>query len=64
LGFDGDRTIVGQQQRVAVRRRLRDGVGPDKVIATLMEAGLRPKDASTSTAAYIVDDYLRDAQRS
>jgi len=38
--------------------------GLDKVIATLMEAGLLPKDASTSTAAYIVDDYLRDAQRS
>ena len=38
--------------------------GLDKVIATLMEAGLLPKDASTSTAAYIVDDYLRDARRS
>ncbi len=38
--------------------------GLDKVIATLMEAGLQPKDASTSTAAYIVDDYLRDALRS
>jgi ABC-type nitrate/sulfonate/bicarbonate transport system substrate-binding protein len=38
--------------------------GLDKVIATLMEAGLLPKDASTSTAAYIVDDYLRDALRS
>ena len=38
--------------------------GLDKVIATLMEAGLLPKDASTSTATYIVDDYLRDAQRS
>ena len=38
--------------------------GLEKVIATLVEAGLLPKDASTSIAAYIVNDYLRDAQNS
>jgi ABC-type nitrate/sulfonate/bicarbonate transport system substrate-binding protein len=38
--------------------------GLEKVIATQMEAGLLPKDASTSPASYIADDYLREAKAS
>jgi len=38
--------------------------GLEKVIATQIEAGLLPKDASTAPSAYIVDDYMRDARNS
>jgi len=38
-----------------------NGKGLEKVIATQMEAGLLPEDASVAAASYMVDDYLRDA---
>lgn len=38
--------------------------GLEKVIDTQRAAGLLPKDASTSTATYIVDDYLDEARKS
>ena len=38
--------------------------GLEKVIATQVEAGLLPKDASTAATTYIVGDYLRAAQNS